>query len=88
MSGRRAYPGRAAREIAARLSPGEIRFVLAGSARRAKSYATLLRHARGGDGGGLGRLFDEVREDRRRREPRFVLSDLGLAVKWLHGGRI
>jgi len=76
-----------AREIAARLRPGEARFVLASSARRGKSYATLKRHARGASGAGLRRLFGFVTEGA-RREPRYVLNELGARVKHFLGGRV
>lgn len=77
-----------AAEIVARLTAAERRFVLVGSRHRAKSYATLKRHAGGARGRDLARLFGEVREDRRRRMPRYVLNDLGTKVKLLLGGRV
>ncbi|HEX8373644.1 MAG TPA: hypothetical protein VF606_00510, partial [Geminicoccaceae bacterium] len=60
-------------EIVATLTAKRRRFVLAASARRAKSYLTLARHSRGGSGLGLRRLFLEVRGDRRRLHGRYVL---------------
>lgn len=68
-------------EIADRLSRKKRRFVLAASARRPKSYATIRRHSRGGDGTGLRALFTEVRCARRRFTRLFVLSPLGAEVK-------
>lgn len=77
-----------AKEIVARISAREARFVLAGSRNRPKSYATLKRHARGASGRALTILFGAVTENRRRRAPRYVLNDLGSKVKLLLGGRV